>query len=123
MRHVAVAFVLILLAAAMPASADRLGPYDECDSLNAAAAQPCARVEVPSGNGVPATPVKRHYLWAAAAKCAPAFDSTCSGRPAQDAVAGFLGVVYEETNGLAGLQRTVRAIGEKTYVADHMVLV
>jgi hypothetical protein len=46
-----------------------------------------------------------YYVYTKAATCAPSFDGACSGRPVNGGPVGFVGMVYQESNGTPGLQR------------------
>ena len=44
---------------------------------------------------------KTDYVWSAGASCFPSFDGSKCGRP----VASVVGLLYEESNHIGGLQR------------------
>lgn len=46
-------------------------------------------------------PDRTFYVYGAAATCVPPANGPCAGKP----YASFVGLVYEETNGVSGLQR------------------
>lgn len=118
MRLVAITLVAIMSLGLLPVQAAPFGSEDECaDSLTAP--DPCVHVDTTSTPGAPTNARKVIYVWLAAAECAPAFASECSGRPAHEPRAlGFAGVIYEETNGQPGLQR----LTDQARTADRMVL-
>lgn len=121
MRHVALAFVILFIAAALPAPAAAQSSADEC-SNSLTSPNPCLRVSTQE-TAAPDAAKKTYYLWAAAYRCAPRFSEDCSGVPAAGTpVWGFVGVLYEEANGLGGLQRAQTFAGGKPFDPDNMVL-
>ena len=118
MRQVALILVALLMAAALPATAQT--SYDECPA-SPSVANPCVRFSTDQNAGgvtTPAGAAHTYYLWGAAATCAPTFGSVCSGRPE----AFFVGILYEETNRLGGLQRFPTEIGLADYGPDAALL-
>ena len=126
MRHVAVVVATLLLLSFVPTSpallsGTRLGTYDACsDSLNSP--DPCVRIDGPTAERVPKV---RLYLWGAAYKCVPNIgNTTCTGASQDVPGPGLkrLGVLYQDSNTLDGLQRIKLSIPEVVY-PDTMLLV
>lgn len=84
MRLIVVSVLLLVSLQGLPA----LQAADECRD-------PCQSVSAPLPTGA-----RKFYVYAQAASCVPPRPA-CSGDPP----ARVLGVVWEETNGLEGLQR------------------
>ena len=130
MRTVAVLLALLSVLPLFPMSL----AADDC--ANPGAASFCQRIDAPrpsTPNGVPTPPDTpywgSYYLWLGVGHCVTPLSSDCRGQPAyQPGVEpptggspvgpGVFGVLYEESNGLAGLQRSFTS-----RVADRMVLV
>lgn len=119
MRSVAVALVLLTLPLTFPALAE--DEYDECKDV--LANRPChdLRVETPvaAANG-------RYFLWLGWTKCTPTTPD-CAGKPNDSHVlptSPVVGTLYQDTNGLGGLQRYPVVISQTLkYPADKLVLV
>lgn len=94
MRLVAILITLTFLATALPTT--RADVPNEC----ANAGLLCTTLTTSNVAGIPPAAAKTYYLYWAAAQCAPN-DNDCRGVP-PSRVAGIL---WEEVNGLGGLQR------------------
>lgn len=131
MRQVALLLVALALvsfpAHATPGDGHTASGTDTC-SNSATASQPCLRIDSPDQA---ASVTKRIYLYAAAAKCPPSTNTplqpfgSCGGQPAKSVATGvpplgILGLAYEESNGLDGLQRVRGEFGASA--ADGMLL-
>ena len=92
MRFAPLLLFATLLFASLPAQAG-----DECTS--AARCFTLTTNDANAANG--AVPKSTYYLYGAAALCQPPASGQCAGRP----TATYVGLLYEETNGLPGLQR------------------
>lgn len=122
MSRVALLLAILMLTAMVPASAST--PYDECRGPTAD--QACVALDLTAAPTVGTT----FYVWAAAAECFPGMAAGCAGRPAEPGslgpvpapVMGMLGVLYEETNDLGGLQRFQIKL-DRTIPPDAMLLV
>lgn len=137
MRTVAIALALLVLPlASVQAAPDE--PYDECGTVQHN--KPCHDLEVVSP--APQAPVsKRYFLWLGVVKCPQPTTQDCQGRPNGDhktptpVVTGapgnvdypysaVMGILYEDTNRLGGLQRLGAWLPDGTFVPpDRMVLV
>lgn len=120
MRTVAIFFALLTLAAALPVAS-----ANNACTTNPGEPRVCVTVPVTSPN--PAVASKTYYVYAGHAACKEVplgpFTSECSGTPATGgATLGLFGIVYEETNGLPGLQRTDLIVG-RYYPADRILLI
>jgi hypothetical protein len=117
MRHVA--FVALVLLVVLPTGLSANAPPDECKS---AASPGC--VQVPPAGAVPApvpaTPT--YYVYLAAANCVPSNSDSCAGRPLNGAPINVMGVLYQESNTLSGLQRGRIVTPTKIYPPDQAVL-
>lgn len=121
MRSIAVALALLALPLALPAQA--ADEYDECNDL--LSTKPChdLRVEAPA----PAQSANsRYFLWLGWTKCTPTHPD-CAGKPNEQhklPTTPVVGTLYEDTNGLSGLQRYPLVISPTLrYKADTLVLV
>lgn len=107
MRAVAILLPALLLVAVMPATA---ASNDECAST-------CVPVTAPRPTG--SVPAVTYYVWYGTSACddlpGGPFSLECKGS------GRVLGVLYEETNGLGGLQRKGIVL-DKPYPADKAVL-
>lgn len=110
MRLVAAMFALLLLGGALPAAA--APDYDDCDGPTAVP-RPCAPV---------AHDGKTYFLWLGQAACPPDVSASCRVGDSKGGLR-LLGIVYEDSNRLTGLQRTDRYVGDQFFPADKMVLV
>lgn len=120
MRHVALIFAALTLAAALPATA--APTFDDCPEVPVPS-KPCVRVDTrPTGMTPPDGKPRTYYVYAAVLACAPSFESTCAGRPTEGGM-GFAGLVYEESNGYPGLQRFAFYALGTFYDPDTTVLV
>lgn len=128
MRTVAVAIAALSLLAAFPL----VQSADEC--ANPGSASFCRRIDAgrpstpPGFPSVPDTPYwGTYYLWIAPGRCL-SVSNDCRSVPAQPPVGveypggtaglGIFGVLFEESNGMPGLQRSFT-----TRPGDRMVLV
>ena len=126
MRPVAIALVALIWMAALPSGVATTS-HDECANAPAGS---CVAVSVPRQAPPPANSEVpppagglTYYLWAAGARCAPTFGDACSGRPAAGSpVIGLVGILYEETNSVSGLQRKGGTLSGQTFTADAMIL-
>jgi hypothetical protein len=104
MRLIAVALPALILISALPSSL----AYDECDTLL------CAEV---STNDVPQSPARTtYYVYLQGLRCAET--ANCRGTPP----ASFYGLIWEESNGLLGLQRSGAATPQGFKPADAVIL-
>lgn len=138
MRTVAIAMALLVLPfASVQAAPDE--PYDECGTLQHP--KPCHDMEVVSP--APQAPFsKRYFLWLGAIKCSNINAPDCQGKPNDNhktptpIVAGapggntpypygaVMGIMYEDTNNLGGLQRLGAWLPDGTWAPpDRMVLI
>ena len=118
MRHVAIILVVLLTAAALPATA-QTNVHDECRGLQAQ--KPCHMLEVPSASRSGA--VDTYYVYLASLQCAPGLSRECTGAAAgAEGPVDMVGLVYKEDNGLPGLQRFKTFVGNLKYEPDTMVL-
>lgn len=132
MKSVALLVALVGILAVMPTTLG--GPADECRRDPPAVV--CQSFEV-SHQGLPVLSSQpyfdTYYLWTAPGKCASPTAPDCRGTPAApgsgvptpagNVGAGAFGLLYQETNGAAGLQRGFLIFGGQPYQADKMVLV
>lgn len=63
-----------------------------------------------------------YYVYLQVVTCAPAMKDACMGRPTEGAPLGYVGMVYQETNHRAGLQRTSTVSGSTTIPPDQTLL-
>lgn len=127
MRRVAVATLLAALTILPGVTAT--SPYDECgdtpivSSVVYGQVDRCVRVDVPASTVPPPAPSTANtvYVWTAAARCPPDMNAACTGRPGQGATLGVIGVLYLESNGVPGLQRSQVFVGG-VKAADRMLL-
>lgn len=134
MRIVAVALAVLSLVALYPpvVSAD--------DCANPGSGSFCRQIDATRPNSPPGVPTApptpywgKYYLWLGAGRCASMDLNDCRGHPATGPVGvdlpdqvgggtapgvGLLGILYEETNGMNGLQRFFTS-----RPGDRMVLV
>lgn len=109
MRIVAVALALFFLATAMPAAT----ASDDCYT-NAAEPRACVPIPLPSPHPTVAAKTFYAHFGGPACKTLPAgpLSRDCTGTPASGgATLGVFGILYEETNGLQGLQRFSTSVG------------
>lgn len=109
-----VALVALAVLALVPSLLPLAGAANDCTPGN------CVQLEGRPGPtpAVPGTPT--FYVYYHAATCAPNFSAECTGAP--ESPVGFVGLVYEETNGSSGLQRFSFQSGSHTVPADQAVL-
>ena len=110
MRLVAAMFALLFLGGALPAAA--APDHDDCDGPTAAP-RPC--VPLPTDSTT-------YFLWLGQAACPPDVSASCRVGDSEGGLR-LLGVVYEDSNGLPGLQRTDRYVGTRFFDADKLVAV
>jgi hypothetical protein len=118
MRSIAVALAILTLPFTFPALA--ADEYDECNDV--LANKPChdLRVDLPvqSASG-------RYFLWLGWTKC-DVTHPDCAGKPNDDhklPTNPVVGTLYQDTNGLSGLQRYAVTISPTLkYPADTLVL-
>ena len=94
LRPVAVALACLIALTTLPAPAAAV-PND----CAAAGATGCVDQTVP---GAGSEPGQRYYVYLAAAQCGAGGSAACRGSPP----ANEFGLLWKETNGVAGLQRT-----------------
>jgi hypothetical protein len=120
MRSIAVALAILTLPFTFPALAQ--DEYDECKDL--ASSRPChdLQVDLPLAQGGSS----RYFVYLGWTKCAPTAPD-CAGKPNdQHALPTnpVVGTLYQDTNGLGGLQRYPVALSPTLkYPADKLVLV
>ncbi|GEM_PF-5540460 len=115
MRHVAL--VALALLVALPSIHAGSTVPDDCA---AAGMTGCTAVPVPDS---PAGGKTTYFVYTAVAGCAPdVSDDSCMGRPNAGPL-DLAGVVYQDTNPLPGLQRTIVIINHVTYQPDEAVLI
>lgn len=123
MRHVAAICVALMMLPALSSTVAQPTTYDEC--LGLTADQPCLTVTVPDD-----TPeqlgLRTIYVYLGSIMC-DVSDDDCMGRdgtsdgrtPPMD----FMGVLYEETNGVGGLNRyEIPTETGEIRLGDHMIL-
>lgn len=97
---------------------------DDCN-LSTSPAHACQKIDVPApGSPVPPAAVfGTYYVWIGPGHCTNPIGGDCRGVPAgAGSTLGVFGVLYQESNGLGGLQRTATfTAGHRP--ADRMVLV
>lgn len=109
MRAVAVLLALLALPAVMPASAS--SAYDQCTTGVASASACHAATTPPAADRVPGN---TYYVFVGGRACTTAPTSgECLGGNSL-----VYGAVYQETNGLEGLQRTQVTVGSRTFPPD-----
>lgn len=138
MRKVAVALALLSVLAVFPPAAAE----DEC-RIEAATGRVCVAIPADRPStppGLPGAPPQTdpyygtYYVWMNAQKCSQsAIGNACRGvpvgpgsgvpTPAGNVGAGVFSVVYEESNGVPGLQRQVFIFGGGVRPPDRTVLV
>lgn len=120
MRAMALFLVFVSLGALVPSAA---AASDGDCVTNAAALVVCTRIDVPFT--VSQAPRPTYYLWIGPGECRdPLNHAECRGVPAAPgSTVGVFGLLYEETNHYAGLQRRPINSSGTSYPADKMVLV
>lgn len=141
MRPVAVTLAVLMFLVTFPPTSVAA---DECAPGNAGALSWCVPIEAyrpTSPPNVPSLPPSqlwgKYYLWIGPGHCTSPFSGDCRSVPAGEprgvptgapppapsyVGAGLFGVLFQESNGLAGLQRTLSAAGGAR-PPDRMVLV
>lgn len=138
MRTVAVAFAVLSIAALIPPSVHAVNNDCVAPNANNLTSSFCVEItqtQKPTGQ-IPDTPYwGKYYLWIGPGPCTSApGGSACRGIPASPGSgvplpagagavgAGAFGILWQETNGVSGLQREAFFLGSLK-PADHMVLV
>lgn len=111
MRSVAIILTLAFLANAVPLA--RAEVPNDC----AAKGILCTTVTTSGVSGAPPAAVKTYYVYTAAALCAPT-DNQCRAAPP----AARIGLVWEETNGLPGLQRSTTLLPAGNVAPDTVIV-
>lgn len=110
----------MLLLAVLPPLAASMSDFQECRGLTASRRCHVAVVPLSAAGGSDRT----FYLYLHAATCPPA-DADCRATPNPNHTlpgGGSWGLVYEETNGLPGLQRFPYVLPDGRYPPDTMVV-
>lgn len=132
MRTVAIALVALFLAAGLPAHAapDRLNVNDECanDPNGLGNGGSCLRFTTGALPGPAKTYTGEYvFLWLGALDCTSGpVCVTTQLPPSRNVVTGMggiYGLLYADSNGFTGLQRTGKVIGGHFYPADSLLLV
>jgi hypothetical protein len=117
LRSAVLIVALATVFALVPASATG---FDEC-VVAPASGIICQKIEANPGS--PAPQLKAHYLWIGPGNCVSGTTPTpgnCAGTPNGQ---GVFGILYEESNGVGGLQRNGQVINGVFKAADKIVLV
>lgn len=125
MRAVAVLFALVSFVATLPTSE----AVDECANPGAVASY-CKEIPLQpqspiSGVGIPPTPLwGKYYLWIGAGHCTSPTSDACRSIPGENNgvptpvgyVAGphIISVLFRESNGVGGLQRSSSSAGGRS---------
>lgn len=119
MRTVAAMVAILGVIALFPLSA-----ADDCN-VSTSPAHVCQKIDVPW----PGTPVPQltvfgtYYLWVGPGHCVPPTANDCRGVPAgTGSTAGVAGILYQESNNHAGLQRA-QFLSNGVVQPDRMVLI
>ena len=112
-----------LLTAFLPAQA--AGVHDECVT-SAPGGIACQEIHAPVTLGSP-VPDPTYYVWFGPGKCIDGLQG-CRGDPGGERdedvpLPIVFSVLYKESNGLQGLQRSPIHVGDRLFPADETVLV
>lgn len=109
MRTVAAMVAIAGLVALFP----QVNAANDCN-ISTSPAHACQAVSVPwPGSPVPESAAfGMYYVWVGPGHCVPPTAPDCRGVPAgPGSTLGLVGVIYQESNGLPGLQRQATNVG------------
>lgn len=125
MRLVAITLAILLLPIALDPVASHHNVNDECTNSLTATGRRCLVLAAPSAN--PVSPTSGSvFLWLGSVDCGADFAcyevGNLQSRNMVTRMGGTVGLLYSDTNGFVGLQRSPKTIGGHGYASDDLLL-